>query len=219
MNNLLISIAKERLLPTVSGVIDYPIEYVESQLYRLSIFILSNILNSFILIPKTVNISQKDKVDLILSQNFPEEWLKVALTSTHHYLNFSKTTSQFDLNIEEELMEKIYAVVEFLCYEIIETSVIKSNYKLLMDITPNDILNGIHSDTVLTNIMQQHNIIITDYVLIPPHIVRLNNIAISNQSLKMIRVYIEEIIKRVYTSRKNKKRLTVEDVKNYFNIW
>lgn len=219
MNDLLISIAKERLIPAQPGLIDYPNEHLESQLYRLAVYITQNIIHSYYLIFKW-NKNEEVAITLALRSSFPKQWLDIAETSPQHYLDLQKIIVPYKLGISEQSIKRIQTVVEFLCYELIETSVIQSRYTPIQQLTPFYLKQGIEFDLILKNIIQKHNIIITDRPKLKSNALSIRSpIALSNKACKLIRIYIEELVNHILSFRYYTDKLCLSDIEFYIKVY
>jgi hypothetical protein len=219
MNDLLISIAKERIIPAQPGIIDYPNEHLESQLYRMSVYITQNILHSYYLIFRW-NKHEETALTLALRNSFPKSWLELAEQSPQHYLDLQKTFTWFKINLSEQSIKRIHKIVEFLCYELIETSVIYSNFLPIQQISPLHLKQSVETDITLKHIIQRHNIILTDQLKLKSNALTIQSpIPISNKAQKLIRIYIEELVKHLLTFRYQDHKLTVEDVEFYIKVY
>ena len=218
MNDLIISIAKERILPISSNFIDYPNEQFEAQLYRLSIYITKAILDAYTVISNwPFVITEQSILTLALKTIFPIDWLEVADQSPSVHLNLEKTINQYvHLKLNSSSTERIHKVVEFLCYELIETTVIYSNFQKLTELNVRNLQIGIDGDPVLKRIITQNNIYVTDDIQLKNTMLEITGIEISNKASRMLRVYVEELVKGVLEGRQNFDVLLIEDLERYF---
>jgi hypothetical protein len=217
MNDLIISIAKERILPISSNFIDYPNEQFEAQLHRISTYITKAILDVYTVIcnwPFTV--TEQSKLTLALKTVFPVEWLQVAEQSPTFHLQLHKTINQYSLKLDSSSVVRIHKVVEFLCYELIETTVIYSNFRRISELTLENLQFGIDGDIVLKKIMTQNHIYVTDQIQLNHNMLDITGIEISNKANRLLRVYIEELVKGVLESRQNFDVLLMDDLERYF---
>jgi hypothetical protein len=217
MNDLIISIAKERILPISSNFIDYPNEQFEAQLHRISTYITKAILDVYTVIcnwPFTV--TEQSKLTLALKTVFPVEWLQVAEQSPTFHLQLHKTINQYSLKLDSSSVVRIHKVVEFLCYELIETTVIYSNFRRISELTLENLQFGIDGDIVLKKIMTQNHIYVTDQIQLNHNMLEITGIEISNKANRLLRVYIEELVKGVLESRQNFDVLLMDDLERYF---
>lgn len=217
MNDLIISIAKERILPISSNFIDYPNEQFEAQLHRISTYITKAILDVYTVIcnwPFTV--TEQSKLTLALKTVFPVEWLQVAEQSPTFHLQLHKTINQYNLKLDSSSVVRIHKVVEFLCYELIETTVIYSNFRRISELTLENLQFGIDGDIVLKKIMTQNHIYVTDQIQLNHNMLEITGIEISNKANRLLRVYIEELVKGVLESRQNFDVLLMDDLERYF---
>lgn len=217
MNDLIISIAKERILPISSNFIDYPNEQFEAQLHRISTYITKAILDVYTVIcnwPFTV--TEQSKLTLALKTIFPVEWLQVAEQSPTFHLQLHKTINQYNLKLDSSSVVRIHKVVEFLCYELIETTVIYSNFRRISELTLENLQFGIDGDIVLKKIMTQNHIYVTDQIQLNHNMLEITGIEISNKANRLLRVYIEELVKGVLESRQNFDVLLMDDLERYF---
>lgn len=219
MNDLLISIAKERLIPAQPGIIDYPNEHLESQLYRLAVYITQNIVHSYCLIFRW-NKDEEIAMTLALRNSFPKQWLEIAETSPQNYLDLQKIIVPYKLGLSKSSIERIQKIVEFLCYELIETSVIQSRFTPIQSLTPHFLKQGIEFDQTLRQIIQRHNIIITDKLNLKSNALRIRSpIGISNKAHKLIRIYIEELVKHILSFRFYTDKFTLADIEFYIKVY
>lgn len=218
MNDLIISIAKERLLPISIDFIDYPHEHTESQLHKLSVYVVQNIMNSYILIRKwhsCLELKEDICLDLAIKHLFPEDWLFIATQSPHYHLKLTKIIQRYDEKMSQENIEKIHKIVEFLCYEIIETMFIESGFSKMFDVGPKWIQVAINSDSVLKQITKMHNIYIVDNIP-SVNMIEINGIQLTNKCSKLLRVYLEKLVQNVIETRKEQSLLSKKDIDNYF---
>jgi hypothetical protein len=219
MNDLLISVAKERIIPTQPGIIDYPNEHTESQLYRMAVYITQNIIHSYYLIFRW-NRNEESSLTLALHNCFPQSWLAYAETSPHHYLELQKVITPYRLNLSEGSIERIHKIIEFLCYEIIESSVIQSCFLPIQQIGPIYLKKGVDMDPTLNHMIQRHNIILTDYLKVKPGALRIQSpIRLSNKGIKLIRIYIEQLVQRILCVRIQSHTLTLADIQYYIKVY
>lgn len=221
MNDLFISVAKERILPISAEIIDYPQEYTENQLYKLAVYVTKNIMNLYIIINawNVGEIPEDIKLDIALEVLFPKEWLVVANTSPNFHLKLSKIIDQYKTNISEDGKIRIHKIVEFLCYEIIETMVITSGFIKMFDLTPEYITKAIDSDPILQKIIKNNNIYIVENI--PNYnIINIQDITMSNKCNKLLRIYVQKMLNNLFANLEDKKRstLTIEDIKKFFNL-
>lgn len=216
MNDLIVAVAKERILPGQIGVIDYPNPNLETQFYRIAAFITQDILDTYQqFIPW--GFSQDITLDLALRQNFPKEWLDVAVTSPNFYIQLRKIIVPYRLNLMEDTVTQLQKVVEFLCYEIIETTAVRSNFQTLASLSPKWIKLGVDYDPVLKSIIQQHQIIIVNHNKVNSNHFQVYGIQMSIKALKLLRIFIEEYVNRIFQKRSCSSALTIQDVEKYFN--
>lgn len=217
MNDLIISVAKERILPISSHFIDYPNEQFEAQLHRISTYITKAILDVYTVIcnwPFTV--TEQSKLTLALKTVFPADWLQIAEQSPSFHLELHKTINQYNLKLDPSSIERIHKVVEFLCYELIETTVIYSNFRRISELTLGNLQFGIDGDAVLKKILTQNNIYVTDQIQLNHSMLEITGIEISNKANRLLRVYIEELVSGVLEIRQNFDVLLVDDLERYF---
>jgi hypothetical protein len=191
MNNLIIFISKERILSSNDLIGDLPNQFLESQLYRMALFLIQNILE---IIDKQTFIShsEEEKVNNALKVIFPNDWLKYAINSPNYHLNFKKYLSHLNDNSNKI----IHSVIEFFCYEVIETSILtKTKNQNLFLLQPYDILKGLQNDAVLHNILREQKIYIIDnHFKIRANDISFPKINISKKGLQLIRIFIEILI-------------------------
>lgn len=221
MNDLFISIAKERILPISAEIIDYPQEYTENQLYKLAVYITQNIMNLYIIISSwnIDDLPENIKLDIALEILFPKDWLIIANTSPNFHLKLSKIIDQYKTNISEEGKTRIHKIVEFLCYEIIETMVITSGFIKMFDLTPEYITKAIEFDPMLKRILKKNNIYIVENI--PNYnMINIEDIPMSNKCNKLLRIYLQKIIENLFETLEDKQQttLTIKDIENFFNL-
>jgi hypothetical protein len=231
MNDLIISVAKERLLPLTSELIDYPSSQFENQLHRIAVYFTKSILDSFVLVThwslcnaskqNCHTITEESRMSLALKSMFPIEWLKVAQTSPTYYIKMHKVIERYRFTLLEPTIHRIHQVVEFLCFELIETAVLTSGLKPMYQLGSLDLQVAVNRDPVLKEIFARHHI----YGLgaRTPSATKITfdftgncSPAISIKAFRLLRVYIEELIRDVYDHRENSNELTVRDVQSYF---
>jgi hypothetical protein len=217
MNDLIISIAKERILPISSEFIDYPNEQFEAQMHRISTYITKAILDTYTVICNwPFLITEQSKFTLALKTVFPVEWLHVAEQSPTFHLQLNKTINEYDLKLDGSSVERIHKVVEFLCYELIETTVIYSNFRKISELSLENLQLGIEGDPVLNKIMTQNNIHATSQIQLNHNVLEITGLEISNKANRLLRVYIEELVKGVLDIRQNFDVLLMDDLERYF---
>lgn len=222
MNDLFISVAKERILPISAEIIDYPQEYTENQLYKLAVYVTQNIMNLYIIINtwNDTDFPENIRLDIALEILFPKEWLVIADTSPNFHLKLTKIIDQYKTNISEEGKTRIHKIVEFLCYEIIETMVITSGFIKMFDLTPDYITKAIESDPILQKIIKNNNIYIVENI--PNYnTISIEDITMSNKCNKLLRIYVQKMLENLFGNLEEKKQtnLTIEDVKKFFNLY
>jgi hypothetical protein len=217
MNDLIISVAKERILPISASFIDYPNEQFEAQLHRISTYITKAILDTYIVISNwPFIITEQSKFTLALKTVFPVEWLNVAEQSPNFHLQLNKTINDYNLKLDSSSVERIHKIVEFLCYELIETTVIYSNFRRISELSLENLQLGIDGDAVLKKIMTQNNIHVTDQIQLNHNMLEITGLEISNKANRLLRVYIEELVKGVLDTRQNFDVLLMDDLERYF---
>lgn len=217
MNDLIISVAKERILPLSQNIIDYPNEQFESQMYKLALYITKSILDHYSLICNwSFVVTEQSKLTLALKTVFPREWLRVADQSPHFHLELQKVIEPYKLGLREESVKRIHRIVEFLCYEVIETATIYSNFRKVSELCPGDIQHAIDGDSVLRQILTQNNIYITQGIQLNHSVLEITGVEISNKALRLLRIYVEELIKETLDNRQNFDVLTLDDLERYF---
>jgi hypothetical protein len=217
MNDLIISVAKERILPISASFIDYPNEQLEAQMHRISTYITKAILDTYIVISNwPFIITEQSKFTLALKTVFPVEWLHVAEQSPTFHLQLNKTINDYNLKLDSSSIERIHKVVEFLCYELIETTVIYSNFRRISELSLENLQLGIDGDAVLKKIMTQNNIHVTDQIQLNHNMLEITGLEISNKANRLLRVYIEELVKGVLDTRQNFDVLLMDDLERYF---
>lgn len=216
MNELIISVGRERMVPVRLGLIDYPNEQFENQLYRIAVFVAQSILDSYSLFLPW-NCDEEDTLSLALKHNFPQDWLDIALLSPNFHFKLKKIITSYRFNLTDLSVQIIQQVVEFLCYEIIETAVILSNFQSISDISAIWIKNAIESDLTLSRIVKKQRITIVNHPRLCPGIITIENIDLSNKAMRLLRIFVEEFIMRIVDSRSQNNRLRIEDIQKYFN--
>jgi hypothetical protein len=217
MNDLIVSIAKERLLPTQVGVIDYPNANLENQLYHMTLFLTRDILETYIQLSH-LKYSEQITLELTLMHHFPTEWLKIAKQSPNHHIRIQKIVALYEVELPDDIITQIQRVIEFLLFEIIETSVIRSNFQPLASLIPRWLNVGIRSDPILKNIIyNRHKIVLVSSLKTKSNMLQIHSLPFSNKAQRLLRAFIEEYVRRIIRSRSNPENLTLEDVRKYFN--
>lgn len=195
MNELIIFVAKERLIPS-NNILDLPTQFLERQLYRLAYFLIQSVINVIYNNFSPFSFSDEDeKVKNSLYVVFSYDWLQYALKSHNYHLCSYKFMDDYYLS--EKNKKLIYSVVEFFCFELIETSIlIRENflYNTISNLHPYDILQGLYHDTSLYNVIHEQNIYIVDTITIKSQDVKFPNINISKKGIQLIRIFIEILI-------------------------
>jgi hypothetical protein len=231
MNDLILSVVKERLLPLTSDFIDYPNAQFESQLHRLSTYITKAILDAFVTVThwslcnaskqNMHSITEESRLSIALKSIFPLEWLKIAETSPTYHLRLNKVIQRYRFSLHDPSVQRIHKIVEFLCFEIIESTVIHSGFKPMFQLTGDDLQVAIRKDAILHEILTRHSIFLVPR---PPSTAWIQfpdpdpNVRISIKGYRLLRVYVEELIREVFRRRSNEYALTLEDVDSYFKI-
>jgi hypothetical protein len=231
MNDLILSVVKERLLPLTSDFIDYPNAQFESQLHRLSTFVTKSILDAFVTVThwslcnaskqNAHSITEESRLSIALKSIFPLEWLQIAETSPAYHLRLHKIIQRYRFALNESSVKRIHQIVEFLCFEIIESSVIHSGFKPMFQLTADDVGLAIQRDALLHEIITRHNIFLVSRA---PSVTWIEfpdppaDVHISIKGYRLLRVYIEELIREVFRRRTSEYELTLEDVESYFKI-
>jgi hypothetical protein len=217
MNDLIISVAKERILPLSTHFIDYPNEQFESQLYKIATYITRAILDAYVVISNwSFVVTEQSKLTLALKTVFPREWLQVADTSPHYHLQLHKLIHQYKFTLGSESIERIHRIVEFLCYELIETTVIYSNFRRISELEPENLQIAVDGDSILKQILVQNNIHVTGAIRLNHSMLEITGVEVSNKAQRLLRVYIEELIQGVLESRQNFDVLVMDDIERYF---
>lgn len=145
--------------------------------------------------------NEEEKLSCALNIIFPHDWIQYALESPHHYLNVSKLVKKYDRNVSKEILETIHKVIEFFCYEVIETTILVSPYEKLTLVYPFDIIKGIEQDEVLLTVLEQQRIYIVETITIRPNDIIFHNIKISRKGTQLIRIFIELLIKNTLKTK------------------
>lgn len=201
--NELIASTKDYLLPNTPGIIDYPNDNTESQLYRLAITVTRNIIDAYIRVKHWLEnnkaISEESILIHALKNCFPEDWLAVAMKSNNHYL---KTVPPFlnfyNLSLTKESIVMINRIVEFLCYEIIESALIEAKFCAISELSPRHLLKAVKNDPVLDHIIQQNQIYIIGHCRLSPNYLEMSDewrSRLSSKAIKLILIYVEQRVK------------------------
>ena len=202
MNELIMHVSKERIIPS-DNILDLPSQFLEKQLYRMAYFLIQSIMNIIFSYNYPFYWDTEDeKVKNSLRVIFPVEWLEYA---TQYYENFTPRLNMKKLmnkypSLTDDNVNLIYLVVEFFCFEVIETSIllvqqtkkIEFSYRISY-LHPYDILQGIYYDDTLEKIIREQKIYIVDTITIKSKDVKCN-LNISKKGLQLIRIYIEILI-------------------------
>lgn len=217
MNDLIIAVAKERILPLSAQFIDYPNEQFESQLYKIATYITRAILDTYVVISSwSFIVTEQSKLTLALKTVFPREWLQIADTSPFFHLQLHKVIHQYKFTLSPESIQRIHRVVEFLCYELIETTVIYSNFRRISELEPENLQIAIDGDSVLKQILVQNNIHVTGGIRLNHNMLEITGVEVSNKAQRLLRVYIEELVQGVLENRQNFDVLVQDDLERYF---
>lgn len=229
MNDLILFVVKERVLPLTSDFIDYPSRTFESQLHHISHFLAKSILDQFVRVThwSLCNASAKNqhcitehsRLTLALQNTFPLDWLTIAEKSPTHHLHLQRVIQRYRFSLQEASIRRIHAIVEFFCFELIESAVILSNFKPMHQLGAADLQFALDRDPVLKKIVTQHQIVIvprvpmTQWISFAP---LPGTMRISNKGYRLLRTYIEELIREVIRARRNPSLLTLTDIHDYF---
>jgi hypothetical protein len=223
MNDLIISIAKERILPLR---FDSPSTQIETQMYRIAVYMTRTILDAFLTFsnwsscdaPKfrAPRVDEATRLSLALKTVFPREWLSVAETSPHFHLRLQKVFRRYELELEETSIARIHQVVEFLCFELIETAIIESRFARMADLTPEHLLMALDADPMLKKIITSQSIYIVRAPQISPGLITLEGLNVSHRGLRLLRLYVEELIRATYDRREDREVLTLADIDAFF---
>lgn len=216
MNDLILTIAKDRILPVNSAIIDFPNESFVNQLYRLIWYITDNIIRSLNSIELS-NITLETKLGIVLYSMFPLDWLEIAEQSPNDYIDVKKLYKTNLMSLNEEDYKRINRILEFLCFEIIETTVlwnIENDLDInLFETTPRYILNAIEQDPVLKQIVKKQRIYMIESNQIPD-IKISTDLNLSNKSHRLVKIFINQLIEEIIGNRKHENLLTLEDIDN-----
>lgn len=231
MNDLILSVVKERLLPLTSDFIDYPNAQFESQLHRLSVYVTKSILDAFVMVThwslcnaskqNVHTITEHSRMSLALKSIFPLSWLALAETSPAYHLRLHKIIQRYRFTLSDATVTRVHKIVEFLCFELIESAVIHSGFKPMFQLTGDDLALAIHKDNALHEIITRHNIFLVPR---PPSVAWIEfppsepSVQISIKGFRLLRVYAEELIREVFRRRRSEYEVTLEDVESYFKI-
>lgn len=210
MNDLIDSIAKERILPITTDTIDIPNNAIYSQLTKFSIYITDMII-TYYQIQTQLNLTNEEKLDLAIDLTFPLKWLEIAKYCVAFHIDMTDCIKK-RIDLDPSLIVKINNIVEFLCFEIIETSVLLSDIIYISDLTPLHLLKAIDCDYFLSKIIYSCGIYITYSNIIPINYLEINGIDISNKSHKILRLFIEILIKKIIFYRRNDSIITIRDI-------
>lgn len=232
MNDLITSVAKERMLPVSADFIDYPNAQFENQLHRLSIYFTKFILDAFVLVTHwslcnlatckkgdSTFLSEKIRLSLALKSLFPLEWLQIAEQSPTFHLKLHRVIERYRFTLSEASVKRIHKIVEFLCFEIIESTVIRADLKPMYKLTIGDMQHAIELDPILKQIFYRHNVFLVTHF--PSHEKIQFDETTFQMSLKAsryLRIYIEEMIREVIRQRENEGEVTLHDVEHYFKM-
>jgi hypothetical protein len=156
---------------------------------------------------------------LALQNTFPLDWLNIAETSPTHHLHLQRVIQRYRFTLQEASIRRIHAIVEFFCFELIESAVILSAFKPMHQLGAADLHVALDRDPVLKNILTQHQIVIvprvpmTQWISFAPFPGEMH---VSNKGYRLLRTYIEELVRGVIRSRRDSALLTVSDVYDYF---
>lgn len=214
MNDLIISVGRECTIPVQLGVIEYPNEAFENQLYRLAVFITQDILDTYAQFSPW-GFNSETTLEMALRYNFPEDWLEIARTSSSYHFRLNKVIAPYKFNLSNEQVTLIQNIIEFLCYEIIETTVINSQFKSVTLLEPSSIRDGILSDPVLSTIINQHGIIFVEHNKVQYNMIKVEDVQVSIKAMKLLRIFAEEYLHRLISKPEI---LTLSGIKKYFNI-
>lgn len=219
MNSLITTIAKERILPSSMDFFDSINEMTENQMNKMCIFLVRNIMKTFgelnILEEDDLKLEDTEKMNIALKLNFPSEWLDIAVTSPCFYLDFTKFITPYYTQLSKELINLVNKVIEFFCYEVVETMVINSSFISICEITPFWLEKGIIADETLLNIIRKQNIYL--FESIPPlKIIEIEGYELSYKSHKLLRIFIEKLIKNMFKERMHLNVLSKNDVNDFF---
>ena len=223
--NELIASTKDYLLSSTPGIIDYPNEHTESQLYRLASAIIRNILNSYVYVSNLIQtarkLSEEQLLMYALKRIFPNDWLAIAIKSEAHYF---KTVplylDRYNLSLTTKTIDKINGVVEFLCYEIIESAIIEANFCALSNLQPRHLIKAIRSDPILEIILHRHQIYLIGQCRLNSQVLKLSTEwenKLSPKSIKLIVIYLELRVKQLVSQTNHS--LTEENIKLFFKLY
>lgn len=220
MNNLITAIGKERLLPTYPELLDLPNFYLETQLMRLADYFTMIIIEKFFYLSRNFRrVTDESLLDLALKLLFPKKWLQYALQmeNKYYYLNIKEVLDVYnrEYTFPKILEDRITSVVEFLCFELIQTAVLSRELNYISELTSIDLIKSVKKDPYLYEIVQRNNVILSSTLLKTnyKHLI-INGIKLSNKANKLLRLYIETLIYRIIrlAKRKSSKKITVKDV-------
>jgi len=226
MNDLIISIAKERMLPLAMDLIDYPNEHTETQLYRMVVYLTRSILDAYILVsnwsacdaPKDTfaPYTEETCLSLAFKSVFPPHWIAIAETSPHFHLNVHKIIRRYDLQLSDESVARIHQVVEFFAYELIESAFLHANLIRMHAFLPEHLHLALQHDSILRQVLLSQNIHLVRHLQLNASMISVSHLSISNRGLRILRAYIEELVRAILDGRVSEHALTLDDLNRFF---
>lgn len=220
MNNLITAIGKERILPSFPDLLDLPNFFLETQLMRLADYFTMIIIEKFFFLSRNFRrITDESVLDLALQTLFPRGWLKYALKmeDRYYYLNIKDVVDLYsrEYTFPKVLEDRITSVVEFLCFELVQTAALNKNFNYISEMTSTDLIQSLKTDPWLDEIIHRNNVILSSTVLKSnyKHLL-VDGIKLSNKANKLLRIYIETLVRKIarVAKRKSVKVITMRDI-------
>jgi len=229
MNDLIVSVVKERILPLTSDFIDYPSAPFETHLYHISTHLTKSILDNFVLVThwslcnasvkNTHSITEESRMTLALQNTFPHDWLAIAEKSPTYHLHLQRIIQRYRFTLHETSIQRIHRIVEFFCFELIESTVIHAAFKPMFQLTVSDLERAVERDPVFSTVLHRHRIFFISRCPSTALITFVNfpsSVQVSIKGLRLLRVFVEELIRQVFQHRRHESTLTYADIHDYF---
>jgi len=209
MNNLLSSLCKDRLLPDYPELLDLHGFYLETQLIRFADYLAQVIIEKFFFLSRCFNrITDESLLDLTLELIFCKHWLTYALKQEdrYYFLNIKSVIDMYpEYKFPKVIENRITSIVEYICFEVIQNSVLLKNCRYISELTSSDIIRGIKEDPYIKDIVIKNNIIISSPNLRTHNRhISISGIELSLKANKLLRLYIETVIRKIVSIAKKK---------------
>ena len=156
---------------------------------------------------------------LALQSTFPLDWLAIAEKSPPYHLHLQRVVQRYRFTLHETTIQRIHRIVEFFCFELIESTVIHAAFKPMCQLTVGDLERAVDRDPVFSTVLRRHRIFFIPRCPSTAFIRFLqlpSTVQISIKGQRLLRVFLEELIRQVFQHRRDPSTLTYADIHDYF---